>query len=92
MEMLGIIWIACWIATIIVSSKKGEGGIAIITGFFFGPLALIFALAGKGKKEYCPKCRELIDKKAVICPHCRSEITINKLPSYDEIKKQSKEV
>lgn len=91
MEFLGLIWIVCWIATIVVSSKKGEGGLAVITGFFFGPLALIFALAGTGNKIKCPFCQELIEKKAVICPHCRSEITSSKLPSYEQIKKQSKE-
>lgn len=91
MEFLGLIWIVSWIATIIISSKKGEGCLAVITGFFFGPLALIFAIFGTGNKIKCPFCQELIEKKALICPHCRSDLAKNKLPTYEELKKKSKE-
>ena len=90
MSFLMLIWLVSWIATIVVSSKKGEGGIAVITGFLFGPLALIVALAGKGNKVKCPKCQELIDKKAIICPHCRSDLQIDSMPTYEQLKQQKK--
>lgn len=90
MEFLGLIWIVSWIATIIISAKKGEGCIAVLTGFLFGPIALIFAIVGTGNKIKCPFCQELIEKKAIICPHCRSELSKNSTPSYDDIKRQSK--
>lgn len=75
MELFGLFWIVCWIATIIISSKKGEGCLAVLTGFLFGPIALIFAIVGTGNKLKCPFCQELIEKKAIICPHCRSQLT-----------------
>jgi hypothetical protein len=81
MELLGLIWIVSWIATIIISSKKGEGCIAVLSGFLFGPIALIIAIVGKGNKNKCPYCQELVDKKALICPHCRSDLIKNKLPT-----------
>ena len=91
MGFWAIVWIVCWIATIVVASKKGEGGLAVITGLLFGPIALIFALAGSGNKAKCPMCKELINKKAIICPHCRTEISHNTMPGYDEINKKYKE-
>lgn len=90
-ELFGLFWIACWIGTIVISSKKGEGCLAVFTGFIFGPVALIFAIIGTGNKIKCPFCQELIDKKALICPHCRSELNKNRIPSYEEVKKMRKE-
>jgi len=90
MEMVALLWIICWIATIVVSSKKGEGGTAVITGFLFGPLALIVALAGKGNRMECPKCKELVNKKANVCPHCRSNIFDNEMPTYEQLKEKNK--
>ncbi|MFA5803709.1 MAG: hypothetical protein WC879_03605 [Melioribacteraceae bacterium] len=90
MELFGLFWIVCWIATIIISSKKGEGCLAVITGFFFGPLALIFAIVGTGNKIKCPFCQELIEKKALICPHCRSDLLKDNPQTYEELKKQIK--
>lgn len=76
METLGIIWLISWVLTIIVASKKGEGGVAVISGLLFGPIALIVALVGKGSRKECPYCKELIHKKAIVCPHCQKEITL----------------
>lgn len=90
MALFALFWIVCWIATIIIASKKGEGCLAVLTGFLFGPIALIFAIVGIGNKIKCPFCQELIEKKAIICPHCRSELSKNNVPSYDDIKRQSK--
>lgn len=89
-ELFALVWIVSWIATVIISSKKGEGCIAVFTGFFFGPLALIFALVGTGNKIKCSFCKELVDKKAVVCPHCRSDLLKDKPPTYEELKKQTK--
>lgn len=88
LSLIGIFWVICWIATVIISSKKGEGCISVFTGFLFGPIALIFAIVGTGNKVKCPYCKELIDKKAIKCPHCQTEIS--KLPEYGDIKKQYK--
>ena len=88
-ELFTIFWIACWIGTIVISSKKGEGCIAVFTGFLFGPIALIFAIIGKGNMNRCPFCQELISKKAVKCPHCQSEISQNKF-NYEHYKNEAR--
>lgn len=76
MELIGLIWIISWIATIFIASSKGgfsQGCLAIFTGAIFGPIALIIALTYKPHK--CPFCQEAVNKKAVVCPHCQKNIT-----------------
>lgn len=90
MEFFVLIWFVSWIATIIVGSKKGEGCISVITGFFFGPVALIFAVASSGNKIKCSYCKELIEKDAVICPHCRSELINKEQPTLEQLKLKKK--
>ena len=73
-----VFWLTCWIATVAIGAKKGEGCISVITGFLLGPIGLIIALISKGNKVKCPYCQEYIDKKAIVCPYCRKEQTILK--------------
>ena len=75
MEILGLVWFVSWIATIIVASQRGgfnQGCLGFFTGFLFGPLALIIALTYKPYK--CDYCKESVDKRAIVCPHCQKNI------------------
>ena len=84
--ILLFIWLPSWIATIIISSKKGEGCVSVFSGLLFGPIALIVAIVSKGNKDNCQYCRELINRKAIVCPFCQKE---NPIPL---IKKPSKKI
>lgn len=73
MEILSIIWVVCWIATIIVAGQRGgfnQGCLAVLTGFLFGPIALIVALRYGAQ---CPFCKNYINKGATVCPKCQKE-------------------
>jgi hypothetical protein len=45
----------------------------LIGGMMLGPLAILMFFASSGRRK-CPQCAEWTQKKAKICPHCRSAI------------------
>ena len=73
----GIMWIVSIIAGTIIGSKKGEGCISFLMCCLLGPIWLIVVLVSQGNRVRCPYCREFIDRKAIICSHCRSELRTN---------------
>lgn len=38
-------------------------------------LPVVFWLVDNGRKRKCPACREQMDRKATVCPHCRTPVT-----------------
>lgn len=74
--LLGLIWIISIIVGISVGSKKGEGCVSFAMCFLLGPLWLPIVFLSNGNRKPCPYCRELINKDAIICPHCRKSLMI----------------
>lgn len=68
------LWLACGIVAAIIGARKGEGFLAFIMGVFLGPIGVLIAILSSGNQMSCPSCKEKINKKAIICPHCRSNI------------------
>lgn len=68
------IWVVSIVAGTMIGAKKGEGIISFILCCLFGPLWLIVVIASTGNKIKCIYCQEYIDKKAIICPHCRKDV------------------
>jgi hypothetical protein len=60
-----------------IGRSKGESGIeavgGFVIGFLLGPIGALLALASKGNRISCPFCKQLMDPKALVCPHCRIE-------------------
>lgn len=69
-------WILCAILAAAIGNSKGEALTGFIVGALFGPFGVLFALFSSGNRRPCPQCREKIDRKATICPHCRSSLHI----------------
>lgn len=73
MEMLFWIIIGAIIG-VVAAQRRGFGSVSgFIIGALLGPLALLMFFASSGRRR-CPKCAEWVQKKAALCPHCRSEI------------------
>jgi len=73
-------------ASAIIASQKGRDGLGwFFVGVFFVPIAIPFALVASPIRsnieslKTCNYCKELVNHKAVKCPHCQSE-----LKSYSE--------
>ena len=84
-------------ASAIIASQKGRDGFGwFLVGVFFAPIAIPFALIAnpiRGNIESlktCDYCRELVNHKAIKCPHCHSELT-NHSEKTSEPKKDDKE-
>lgn len=68
-------WMVCGLIAALIGSTKGEGCLAFILGCFFGPLGILFAILSSGDRRPCPYCAEKIQKKARLCPHCRTQLS-----------------
>lgn len=72
---MGIAWILFG-ALIGVSAAQRRGfGTAsgVIGGMLLGPLAILMYFV-TGDRMKCPECAEWINKKAKLCPHCKSKL------------------
>jgi len=73
MEIIGWLLFGALIG-VAAANRRGFGTASgVIGGLLLGPLAVLMFFASSGRKK-CPKCAEWVQKKAVLCPHCRSEI------------------
>jgi hypothetical protein len=69
-----LFWLLCPILCAAIGSRHGEGLLGFVCGLIFGPLGIIFVLLSKGNRKHCPFCKELVNKKATVCPHCQKEL------------------
>lgn len=77
MDTIILIWLVCAVLGAVIGSSKGEAGSGFVAGLIFGPLGLLFALASSGNRMPCPACKESINKKATICPHCKTPVDLS---------------
>ncbi len=93
MEAFVLFWFVFAFAPAILASRKGRSAVGwFLLALLISPvLTLIFVavlpdlnqqkdLAGRVP---CPFCKELIKREAVRCPHCRSDIKVER-PAADE--------
>jgi len=74
----GVFWFICAIIAALIGDRKGEGVAGFLLGLLLGPLGIIAAALSRGNRMNCPYCKELINKKATVCPHCQREIELAK--------------
>lgn len=75
MVFLVILWLGCAVFGALMGQAKGRAAGGFALGLFLGPLGLVgLALLGPVKAQ-CPYCRELVDGRAVVCPHCRGQFS-----------------
>jgi hypothetical protein len=69
-----LLWLVCAVIAAAIGGRKGEAGSGFLIGLVFGPLGILFALLSSGNRVPCPHCKEMIHKKAKICPQCRTAL------------------
>lgn len=69
-----LIWIVSWILSTVIGVKKGQGCISVFAGLILGPIWLFAVLLDKGNMVKCRYCQKSINKRAIVCPYCRSQI------------------
>ncbi len=85
MEFVAIIWLGLAIATGAAARWRGRDGFGwFLLAVIISPLlALILLIAfqpkRRGASKLCKFCRSEIDRHAVICPHCQSDISMTPL-------------
>ena len=86
---LVFIWVICGFIAGSIASGRGRSGCGgFATGFFLGPLGIIWALVMKkdqstldkealksGKMKKCPACAELVKAEATKCRHCGEDLS-----------------
>ena len=84
MEQLVLWWFIFGIAAGVVTAARSQNALGFVPGFLIGvilgPIGLLIsffikptkAKLMKGKRE-CPFCREALDVRATVCPHCQRE-------------------
>lgn len=68
-----ILWLLCGFIAMAIGSGKGEGCGAFILGCLFGPFGILFAILSSGNRRPCPFCKEMINRKATVCPRCQRD-------------------
>ena len=77
-EVILVFWIASVLLATHLGIKKGIGFLGFINGLFLGPLGVLIVMIQKNDNRMdCPSCAEQILKQATICPHCRSDVSLN---------------
>lgn len=76
MIFLGVLFV-CGIIAALIGSKKGEGALGFFVGFIFGPIGILITILSRGNRQQCKNCKEIIHKKAIVCRHCQSKITVS---------------
>jgi len=72
---MGIAWVLFGaLIGVSAAGRRGFGTAAgVIGGMLLGPLSILMYFAS-GDRVKCPQCAEWIQKKARLCPHCRSSL------------------
>jgi hypothetical protein len=64
----------CGLVGALCGKSKGQPGIGFILGALLGPIGWILSLLSGDVRPKCEACRQVVDPKATVCPHCRSAI------------------
>ena len=68
-----ILWIIPVVFGTYIGNQKGEGFISFVLLLLLGWIWFPVVLLSRGNRKRCRSCYEWMNKKAVICPHCRKE-------------------
>jgi hypothetical protein len=75
MEWVLVYFVLLVIAIGYAASKRRPLWIWVPVAVLMPPLAILgVLLSPKGGRAPCPACREPVDTKASVCPHCRREL------------------
>ena len=76
-----LIWFASIFLAAWVGSQRNCAGAGLLLGIFLGPIGAIAAFALVDNRKKCPYCKEQIDKDAIKCPRCQSDLATVAVPA-----------
>ena len=76
MELILLWMLTVGLAGYYIGKSRGHADTGCCLGFLLGPIGwIITACLPPRGGAMCPFCRERVQPKATICPHCRAERT-----------------
>ena len=75
-----VIWFFCGLVGALCGKYKGQPFLGFIIGLLLGPIGWLIILLSGDVRPKCEACREVIDPKATVCPHCRSAVMKKEKP------------
>ena len=75
MELV-LIWLACIFAATVIGGRKGSGAAGFFLGLLLGPIGVLIVLVMSGDRVSCRYCKEMIQRGAIKCPHCQSDLIV----------------
>lgn len=87
MDQIFLWWIFCAIIGGAIGAIKGKTGAGVLWGGLLGPIGiLVISVQTSEKKKslrgtkMCPKCAERVQREAVLCKHCGSDVETKECP------------
>ncbi len=77
---LAVLWLVGIIVSMLISIPRGNAVIGFIVGLLLGPLGILVVLFISDRRPRCMHCKQLVEADDVICPHCRKETRLSRIP------------
>jgi hypothetical protein len=74
------LWILCGLIGAAVGSSKNLGPPGFVLGFLLGPIGIMIVVMMSGNRIPCPFCREKMNRRATVCPHCQRDVGARAMP------------
>ena len=91
MELLVLGLPACLLFALVGAALGQRRGVAFrgfIWGFFLGPIGCILVALLPGRSKICPQCGEIVRPEALICKHCRADVSAESTRHASELAVQ----
>ena len=73
MVLLGL-WLLFGVVAGMISARQGQGLAGFLLGLLLGPFGVAVTIGASYGRTECPSCRELIKRRATICPFCHATL------------------
>lgn len=76
-----VLWFLCGLIAAAVGSSKNLGAPGFLLGLLLGPIGIMIVVLSSGNRIPCPFCREKMNRRAIVCPHCQCDVVARAVPA-----------